>query len=713
MNHLKKLLLILLLTLSTGTLYAKLQGQPLIDSLLKELPKQKEDTNKVNVLNALSFNYKSIDPETGITYGQQALELATKQGWKNGMAKVNMNLGNNYFFKSDRAKALEYWEKSLKIYEEAGNKTGIASATQNIALFYQYQSNFPKALEYYSKALKILQEAGDKPKISVITGNIGLVYLSQSENPQALEYFFKALKMNEEIGDNDGIMNNSVNIGNAYIRQSDYPKALEYYSKALKIAQDMGSKRIIATTTQNIGDIYFYQDDYPNALENLSKALKMYEEMGDKHGIALVTGGIGGVYAKQKNYTMAIAWCQSALKIDEEIGNKAEAATELLNIGAVYLSLVADTLSNPDIKQPGVEIPQGKYLPAGAEAPVIPQGKAARLHQGINYMQRALKLNKEINKPQQMMDCYNNLAEAYKLSGDINKSLDNYENYVAVKDSLFSNEKSKEISKMEYSRLRYGDSLKAEDARRVEAIKLQHQRSYTYVGIAAVIALLAFSFFIIRERGKSEKERKKSDGLLLNILPEEVATELKTTGTTTAKHFDNVTVLFTDFVNFTQAGESMSPQALIDELHTCFKKFDEITGKYNIEKIKTIGDAYLAVCGLPAADPKHAENVVKAAIEINGFMQDRVDKLGERTFQIRIGVHSGSVVAGIVGVKKFAYDIWGDTVNTAARMEQNSEAGKINISQATYELVKYKFSCEYRGEIEAKGKGVMKMYYVS
>jgi class 3 adenylate cyclase len=134
--------------------------------------------------------------------------------------------------------------------------------------------------------------------------------------------------------------------------------------------------------------------------------------------------------------------------------------------------------------------------------------------------------------------------------------------------------------------------------------------------------------------------------------------------------------------------------------------------KYNIEKIKTVGDAYLAVCGLPLTDEKHPENVLNAALEIRDFMQKRRTEHGDKTFEIRIGIHSGSVVAGIVGVKKFSYDIWGDTVNTAARMEQNSQAGKINISEATYELVKNKFTCQYRGEIEAKNKGKLKMYFV-
>jgi class 3 adenylate cyclase len=224
---------------------------------------------------------------------------------------------------------------------------------------------------------------------------------------------------------------------------------------------------------------------------------------------------------------------------------------------------------------------------------------------------------------------------------------------------------------------------------------------------------------VISQKEKIEKqheelkaEKKKSDDLLNNILPEEVADELKQRGTSSARFFDHVTVLFTDFVNFTKAGERMSPQELVDELNTCFKAFDEIISKYNIEKIKTIGDAYLAVCGLPVADDLHATHATLAALEIKQFMIDRKQKLGDKTFEVRIGIHSGSVVAGIVGVKKFAYDIWGDTVNTAARMEQNSEPGKINISQTTYELVKDKFNCTYRGEITAKNKGELNMYFV-
>jgi adenylate cyclase len=208
-------------------------------------------------------------------------------------------------------------------------------------------------------------------------------------------------------------------------------------------------------------------------------------------------------------------------------------------------------------------------------------------------------------------------------------------------------------------------------------------------------------------------EKKKSDDLLLNILPSEVAEELKVSGNSEARQFEEVTVLFTDFVNFTTTAQLLSPKELVQELHHCFKAFDEITGKYHIEKIKTIGDAYLAVAGLPIADSKHAINVVLAALEIREFISARKQELGNRTFDIRIGIHSGPVVAGIVGVKKFAYDIWGDTVNTAARMEQNSEPGGINISEATYRLIKDEFEFSYRGEISAKNKGALRMYFVN
>lgn len=202
-------------------------------------------------------------------------------------------------------------------------------------------------------------------------------------------------------------------------------------------------------------------------------------------------------------------------------------------------------------------------------------------------------------------------------------------------------------------------------------------------------------------------EKKKSDDLLLNILPEEIADELKISGKAEAKQYNPVTVLFTDFVGFTTISEQLTPAELVAEIHKNFTAFDAIMEQNGLEKIKTIGDAYLAVCGLPNKTDDHAQRVVRAAMEIIEYMNEPGHK-----FQIRIGINTGPVIAGIVGVKKYAYDIWGDTVNTAARMEQNSDPGRINISGSTYALIKEEFFCEHRGKIQAKNKGEVDMYFV-
>ena len=220
---------------------------------------------------------------------------------------------------------------------------------------------------------------------------------------------------------------------------------------------------------------------------------------------------------------------------------------------------------------------------------------------------------------------------------------------------------------------------------------------------------------ISRQKELIEVEKKKSDDLLLNILPQEVAEELKVNGLSKARSFEFVTVMFADIKNFTKVAERLSPEALVAEIDFYFRKFDEITDKYHIEKIKTIGDAYMCASGLPMANTNGPEIMVNASIEIQAFVQtvrkERIQE-GRDTFDLRIGIHCGPVVAGIVGMKKFAYDIWGDTVNTAARMEQNSEPGKINISEALFDHVKDKFVCSYRGKIEAKNKGQISMYFV-
>jgi adenylate cyclase len=220
---------------------------------------------------------------------------------------------------------------------------------------------------------------------------------------------------------------------------------------------------------------------------------------------------------------------------------------------------------------------------------------------------------------------------------------------------------------------------------------------------------------ILEEKSKIiEKEQQRSEELLLNILPPSIAEELKREGKAKARSIPEATVLFTDFKNFTQIAEQLTPEQLVAELDYCFKGFDYIISQYNIEKIKTIGDAYMCAAGL-TPNSGNAIKMVKAAQEIQEFLKDyREEKIAknEPYFEARVGINTGPVVAGVVGNKKFAYDIWGDTVNLAARMEQNGAVNMINISESTYWKVKYDFNCEFRGKLAVKNKGEVEMYFV-
>jgi len=244
------------------------------------------------------------------------------------------------------------------------------------------------------------------------------------------------------------------------------------------------------------------------------------------------------------------------------------------------------------------------------------------------------------------------------------------------------------------------------------------------VGFVLLLAMLFYARFRAKKRTANElttknilieEEKKHSDNLLLNILPPAIAQELKARNKVAARKYDQATVMFTDFIGFTKIAERLSPEMLVEELDFCFSNFDRIIEKYKIEKIKTVGDAYICASGLSDMNASPSD-MVKAALEIQDFLQhvkaERMDQ-GLPYFEARVGIHTGPVVAGVVGAKKFVYDIWGDTVNTAARMEESCEPGHVNVSEDTYWLAKYEFEWQHRGKIAAKNKGQMDMYYVA
>jgi len=723
----KKLMLLLALLLSLpfgedwgGTAYAQKEGQERVDSLQTALTKTGQDTNRITILNYLSSDNIGLGNfDTSIYFAKNALQLAQKLNFKKGEAKAFSNLGDAYIFQGNYPEASKNYQAALKIRESIGDKEGVAksyigigntNASQNnysdalkcyrtalkiqgsigdengkricynnIANVHYTQANYPEALKNYLTALKINTALGEKGATANCYNNIGLVYRAQGNYPEALKNFLAALKIHEAIENKYGIANCYFNIGNIYLAQKDYSKTLKNYLTALKIREAIGDQRGIADCHANIGTVYSVRENYPEALKNYLAAMKINETIGDKNGIAVAYMNIGYINYLQDNYPEVLKNYLAALEINEAIGNKDGTAICYMSIGKMNVHMH--------------KVPEGKV-----------------------WLQKGLILSTQIGTKETIKDSYIGLAEADSALGNFKGALANYKMFISYRDSIYNEENTKKLTQTamqyEFDKKQLADSLQNVQVKKLAAEKLSKQKTYTAMGAGLAILLLGFSGLVFRNNKKLAAEKQKSEDLLHNILPEEVSAELKQRGATTAKEFDAVTVLFTDFVNFTTAGERMSPKELVEELHLCFKTFDQIIDQYAIEKIKTVGDAYLAVSGLPNANEHHAQDIVKAAKEIKEFMLARRAALGDKTFEVRIGIHSGSVVAGIVGVKKFAYDIWGDTVNTAARMEQSGEAGKINISETTHQLVKDDFECAYRGEVDAKGKGKMKMYFV-
>ena len=489
------------------------------------------------------------------------------------------------------------------------------------------------------------------------------------------------------------------------------------------------------------------------SLDNGLKAAKSAESRGDKKALPGIYNNIGGIYlsvarlpsdVRQSNADIP-AEKKEILKKCIEYSNKAVDASEAIgdeeNLKAAYqnrysaekmagkLKDAVGTLSKitslkhnilGSKKSDELELKQAEYDHKKREDSIRREQELAE--------QRLKEQNQALAQQQKQLEATNqNLTKAQKDKENVSHQLQQTQTDLSV-EKINSEEKTKQLTQAEAEKALQAANLQLQQ----NTLKLQQnelqmkdrdlaeRKKERYLYLAGLGVLLIFTLLIYRSFNLQKKfnaallnEKKRSQELLLNILPAEVASELMAKGFADAKHFYDVTVLFTDFVNFTSVTESMTPQQLVSELHVCFKAFDGILGKYHIEKIKTVGDAYLAVAGLPIANPKHAEDVVAAAIEIRNFMAKRQEEMGSSTFGIRVGINSGNVVAGIVGLRKFAYDIWGDTVNIAARMEQNSEEGKINISDTTYQLVKDKFPCIYRGKIEAKNKGSIDMYYVA
>ncbi|TAH04226.1 MAG: hypothetical protein EAZ17_02265 [Sphingobacteriales bacterium] len=339
----------------------------------------------------------------------------------------------------------------------------------------------------------------------------------------------------------------------------------------------------------------------------------------------------------------------------------------------------------------------------------------------LEYFDRSRRLAEEAHTAQQIKMSYKGLASTYADLKDYRQAYFNLSLYSRLADSmnlltLDSTQKKQELrlKDKDIALLTADQALKEQTIQRAKLV-----RNAILVGLGLVLTLIGILYRDYRNKIKTNKllDQRKAEieTLLLNILPYEVASELQKEGHATPRYYDSVSVMFTDFVSFSRIAESMSPQQIVSELNEFFTEMDEIIDKYGLEKIKTIGDSYMCAGGIPTSNTTHPQDMVRAGLDIVEYLRQKNklrEEAGMAKWEIRIGINTGSIVAGVVGKKKYAYDIWGNTVNIASRMESNGEPGMLNISADTYALIKDRFDCTHRGKIYAKNVGEIDMYFV-
>ncbi len=595
-------------------------------------------------------------------------------------ARVNLlNALSKSFFNDNPDTAVTIAMSSKKLAEQINYQTGLALAEKDMGIGYYLQGKYKEAVLTWQQAIEVYKLIGDKKGVANMLSNQGAVYFNQGDDAKSLELHLQSLKMSEEIGDTLRILTSLTNIGAVYLNKpATYQKALEYFLRSYKLSLAINDTYSIGTSTANLGETYYKMGNDSTALFYLNQSVKAYEGTED---LPYSLNYLGRVYTRQKEFGKAIETHSEAYEISKKLDTRLDMTQSLVGLAQAYAA-------NGDITS------------------------------SIDAYKQSIEVGKPLNAVTEIKDAYQGLSKAYAQQSDYSNAFKYQDLLLAIKDTIYNINTDKKLGT-----LQFGFDLDKKESQinllnkdkeiQQQEIKRQKLVRNSFIGGFAIVLLFAAVFF--KQRNRITKEKKRSEELLLNILPEETAEELKATGTAKTKSLQSVSVLFTDFKNFTQASEHLTPEELVAEINHCYSEFDRIITKHGIEKIKTIGDSYMCAGGLPVTNNTHPFDIVSAALEMVQFIEEnkneRIEK-GQPYFELRLGIHTGPVVAGIVGIKKFAYDIWGDTVNTASRMESSGEVGKVNISGTTYELIKDKFICVHRGKIHAKNKGEIDMYFV-
>lgn len=600
-------------------------------------------------------------------------------------------IGKSHYRAGEHKQAMAAYRQSLSLAEEQKNPVAVAKASNNIGVIHSDLGRHEEALHWFQKALAIDREVGTPADVAISLFNIADLHDRAGRLTEAMQGFEEVRRLSDLAADPGGVALSLNRLGGLLLDQQKYAEAMKLFEEALSIQQGAGTVAE-AETHINMGVASRSMGQADEARSHYEKAFRILVAMGHLRRAAFCYHNLGGLYEEQGKWTEALAQHLQALKLRKATGD---------SLGMVY--------SNTGIARAQIHLGRLKE----AEK-VLEQGEAlARALESKRARQVVLQGQIELCRARK------NYRSAFVL----------FDEYKELGDAILNEKTGVTLARMRAHyetehKDRQNAALRSEkelDGLRLEAEKAG-RRSYSIIAVLAfLLVVLAFNRYRIKRKAHRElthahavirEEKGKVEALIHNILPEKVARDLKEDGYTKPESFENVSVFFSDFVGFTELSSKLDPQRLIEELNALYTMFDAIAEKHGCERIKTIGDAYLCVCGMPEPHDDHAHRLLRAAREILTSLEER-NRTSEIQWQARIGIHSGRVVGGVVGVKKYIYDVFGDTINVTARMESHCDPMRINVSEVTYELVRECFEFEARGAVDVKGRGPMAMYYLT
>jgi class 3 adenylate cyclase/tetratricopeptide (TPR) repeat protein len=630
-------------------------------------------------------------------------------------------LANLYIDLQQYEKAYSYFKRLENIYIGDELKEKQLEVWYDLVKCTNHLGRFEESLVLNEKILEQQRNQNNKAQEIITLSNIGFTYKNLSKFQEALDYFRQSLQLGRELNGSENPLS-LVNIAIVYQNLGDYKNSIDYMQKAERLVEQTGDNSEMAKMDHLVSIILFKNNDLHNAQIYNKEAIRLARNSKDPNMLEAALLVSSKIYQALYDYENAMVDYSEHLRLkdsllfaDQTVKNQLMEQQFIIERTEKEIEML---IADEDIKD--LEYQRLRLESATQE-------QELQLFRQNDSIQKITIQNQNLEKNQVLQE---KLLAEERLNAEIKdneiqdlKQKEEIQTLQIERQELIQKEQENEITLLNKE-----NEINELNLNKVKA------RNRFLLGLAALALLILYLVYrglrfakktnkllvkqnneIERQRDEIDHERKRSDKLLLNILPEETAAELKEKGSATPRHYEQVSVLFTDFVGFTKIAEKLTPQELVLELDKCFLEFDKIIDRYHLEKIKTIGDAYMCAGGIPIPNITNPVDIVKAGLEIKAFMnklKEEKEAIGEDFWELRIGIHTGSVVAGVVGKNKFAYDIWGDAVNTASRMESSGVAGKVNISGKTYDLVKDYFECTYRGKIKAKNKGEVDMYIV-